>query len=145
VKSDGLIGPVVSRVVAMSKRFEGQGDLLGDDIWRLYAAKAPTLGLWAVLDDVGQIVGHILAQILPYNGRYVAWVTQVESDQVVSGAAVDDVIDTLEEWVREFNSSFAKDIKGLVTEMIFETARGDAWIRHSGWERYRTTFRRFVR
>lgn len=129
--------PVCERIRAMSARFDGNPEALVDDVWKQYAAKAPTLGLFVAIED-DQIVGHLLAFVRDWDGRWVGWIAQVEHDRVADRATVDGVIATLTDWIEQWNFSFAT--KGFrVDEMIFCTPHmHDAWARHSGFTDYRS-------
>src|SRR3990167_10166356 len=128
--------PVCEHIRSMSARFDGNPDALVDEVYKKWAEKSPLLGLFVGIED-DQIVGHILAFIKEYDGRWVAWITEVESDQVVSRSFRDHTLAILGEWVHTFN--FTYKAQGIyVGEMMNCTPHmKDAWSRHSGFLPYR--------
>ncbi len=59
------VGP---RIIAFSQLHQGTGQALMDEVWLLFAQKSRGLGLWVVLDERDQLVGHALATVLLYDG-----------------------------------------------------------------------------
>ncbi len=136
--------PVMDRIRAMSARFDGNADALVDDVWKRFAAKDPTLGLFVGVENE-VIVGHVLAMIQPWDGRYVGWVTQVEHDHRAGRALIDAVLAVLTDWVEQFNFAFRNTQGVRVDEMIFVTTRpADVWAEHSGFTPYRYLMRRAI-
>lgn len=128
--------PACERIRAMSARFDGNADALVNDVHKQFAAKDPTLGLFVGLDEE-QIVGHVLAFIQQYDGRWVCWITQVEHDRRAGRQLIDAVLASLTDFVEQFNYSF-KNHGIRVDDMIFVTPRmTDAWAEHSGFIPYR--------
>lgn len=135
--------PACERVRAMSARFDGNPDALLDDVYQRFAKKDPTLGLFVGIDNE-EIVGHALAFVQPYDGRWVAWLVQVENDGIANRALVDSVLAVLTDWIEQWNFSFVNH--GVrVDEMLFCTPHmNDAWARHSGFTDYRSIKRRAI-
>lgn len=135
--------PVLERIRAMSARFDGNADALVDDVWKRHAEKSPLLGLFVGIEE-DQIVGHVLATIRDWDGRWVAWVAQCEHDRIADRALVDAVLAILTDWVEQWNFSFST--QGFpVTEMLFCTPHmNNAWARHSGFTDYRAIKRRAI-
>ena len=136
--------PALERVHRMSRRFDGDADALVNQVWKLLAEKSAALGFWVGVEDE-QIVGHVLAIVQPFDGRWVLWVTQAENDVRITRAFHDLVLGTLEDFCETFNYSFAA--QGLkLDRMLMTTPRnGAAWARHSGWEEYREIRQRLLR
>ena len=128
--------PACERIRAMSARFDGNPDALVDDVHQRFAKKDPTLGLFVGVQDE-QIVGHVLAFVQPFDGKWVCWICQVEHDQRAGRALIDAVIAALTDFCETFNYSFKTN--GIVVEkMIFQTPRmTDAWAEHSGFTPFR--------
>ncbi|HAM54127.1 MAG TPA: hypothetical protein DCQ64_01400 [Candidatus Rokubacteria bacterium] len=137
---------VVDRIQDYSRRFEGDADALVSDVWTLYAQKSPALGLWAVIQDE-RVVGHLLAFIRQWDGQNVAWVTQLVIDaQPVPREFRDAGMRMLESWVEQFNLVTRTQPNLRVDTMMMSTARSAAaWLRHYGFEEYRTLCRRRLR
>lgn len=135
--------PACERIRAMSARFDGNADALVNDVFERFAKKDPTLGLFVGIEEE-QIVGHVLAFVQPWDGRWVAWLTQCEHDRVADRTLVDGVLTVLTEWIETFNFSFKSN--GIrVDEMLFCTPHmNDAWARHSGFTDYRSIKRRAI-
>lgn len=136
--------PALERIGRMSHRFDGNDEGLVTTVCKLHAEKSPALGLWVGVHE-DRIVGHALAQIQQYDGRWVVWLTQVEADVPVGSAYRDRVLAAIEEWAAQFNASFKA--QGIhVTEMLMSTPRmTSAWPRHSGFEPLRVIHRRPMR
>src|SRR3989304_5876641 len=71
--------PARERVHRMSRRFDGDADALVNQVWKLLAEKSAALGFWVGVEDE-QLVGPVLGIVQPFDGRWVLWVTQAESD-----------------------------------------------------------------
>lgn len=143
----------IERIRRMSHRHGGNPDGLVEQVWKLYAEKAPSLGLWIGVDD-GQIVGHMLAFVQQYDGRWVVWLTQVETDHSVDRHMHDLVMATLDDFAHTFNFLFKN--QGIVVDEILMTtphlmsdhrggAARDVWDRFAGFQRYREVRRRPLR
>jgi len=133
--------PALERVHRMSRRFDGDADALVNQVWKLLAEKSAALGFWVGVEDE-QIVGHVLAIVQPFDGRWVLWVTQAESDVRITRAFHDLVLGTLEDFAETFNFSFAA--QGITLDrMLMTTPRSEvAWMKHSGWQPYRSIMSR---
>lgn len=136
----------VDRIRDSSRRFEGDAEALVNDVWKLYAERSPALGLWVVVEGE-RVVGHLLAFIRQWDGQHVAWVTQLVIDaQPVSREFREDGIRALEAWVEQFNLAVRAQPNLQVDTMMMSTPRSAAaWLRHYGFEDYRTLCRRRVR
>ena len=128
--------PVLERIHAMSVRFDGNADALVNDVWKQVADKSPTLGLFVAIEDE-QIMGHALGFIRDWDGRWVAWLTQVQLDHVVGHATHDQMLAFLGEWVEQFNLAFKAHGIHVAEMMDCTPLMHDAWARHSGFTPYR--------
>lgn len=128
--------PVVARIHAMSARFDGNADALVDDVYKKHAEKSPFLGLFVALDD-DEIVGHLLAFVQQWDGRWVSWITQCESDRPVNRAFRDHTLAVVAEWVELFNFSFKNHGIHVDDMMDCTPHMSDGWARHSGFTPYR--------
>jgi len=128
--------PALERIRAMSARFDGNAESLVNDVCKLHAEKSPLLGLFVAIEDE-QVVGHALAFVRDWDGRWVAWVTQVEMDHPVDRVLRGELLAVLGRWVEEFNLAFK--VQGIhVSEMMICTPlMHDGWARHSGFTPYR--------
>lgn len=145
--SGQYLEPLMQRIGVMSSQFDGAGSTLVVQTYRLYADGTPYLGLWAAVDEHNEVVGHALGDIEFWNGRMVAWVSQVKMDGPAGYALKEVFMFALDAWVREAND-YAKQHNQTwqVSEVMMMTPRmTEGWARHSGFDVYRTVYRRNVR
>ena len=139
----------MARIEAFSHRLGGNASLLKTQTWELFAKASPLLGLWLAFKK-DQIVGHSLAQIQSWDGRLVAWVNQVEMDNVAGKALKDTYITSVENWVHSVNQQLKASQAEPVREIMMVTRRGttanfDHWSRHAGFDPYLTIYRREIK
>ena len=135
--------PVCERIRNMSARFDANPQGLVDEVHKRFASKDPALGLFVGIEN-DEIVGHVLAIIEQYDGRWVAWIKQGEHDGRAGRAVIDAVLACLTEWVEVVNLAF-KDHGIHVVDLLFSTPRmTDAWLAHSGFLPFRYLMQRKI-
>jgi len=141
---------VVDRIAAFSRRYGAKPDAFIHNLWTLFAAKSPLLGIWAAMPDVSPYdittrpIGHIVTTIEPFNGATVAWVQQCEMDTRTPQIFVDTFLTQMEAWIAEANAILPP--ANHVTETLFMTTRDtEVWTRRAGFDLHRTIYRRPVR
>lgn len=138
----------MTRVEKMSARLGGNAQLLKAQVWELYAKASPLLGLWLAFKG-DQPVGHALGQVQSWDGRFVAWINQVEMDTTAGAALKDTFINALEGWVHTVNRHLKQANQPVIREILMVTRRGtakhfDHWSRHSGFDPYLTIYIRHI-
>lgn len=135
---------VIERIRRMAYRHDGNGDLLVNEVWNAYAQKDPTYAVWAVIAFDGTIIGHALAKIVDYDGKWVGWVKQVEMDTPSAKLLKEQFLDAVNRWIREVNLAL-EPRKIEVRDLMMSSPRmTDGWARHAGFEPYRMVYRRRV-
>lgn len=144
-----LFEQLLARIRAMSHRCGGNAVLLSNQVWNLFAADSPLLGLWLAFHrDV--VIGHALGQVQSWDGRLVGWVHQVEMSTVAGQALKDKFLVSLEQWVQTANVSLKPTGQSPITELMMVTRRTpnalfDHWSRHAGFDPYLVIYRRPVK
>ena len=134
---------VLDRITAFSLRYGAKPAGLINNLWTLFAAHSPLLGIWGSLGETG-LNGHIVTTIEPFNGATVAWVLQCEMDRRTPQSFVDDFLLDMEAWIATANAVLPPTNK--VTETLFMTTRDtEVWTRRAGFDLHRTIYRRPVR
>jgi hypothetical protein len=147
--SAALFAVVIQRIEAMSHRLGGNGAHLKQQVWDLYAKNSSLLGLWAAVKD-DQVIGHALGQVQQWDGRWVAWINQVEMDTHAGKALKDTFLTSVENWVHLINQQCQQaNSTDRIREIFMVTRRGaansfDHWSRHAGFDPYLTIYRREV-
>lgn len=139
---------VVDRIAAFSRSYGAKPEAFVHNLWTLFAAKSPLLGVWAALPPdatyVAPVCGHIVTTIEPFNGATVAWVQQCQMDLRTPQAFIDTFLLDMEAWIAEANAVLPAANK--VTETLFMTTRDtEVWTRRAGFDLHRTIYRRPVR
>lgn len=136
---------VVARITAFSLRYGAKPTAFVNNLWTLFAAHSPLLGVWASLPTHGtEPDGHIVTTIEPFNGATVAWVQQCEMDHRTPQSFVNAFLLELEAWISTANVVLPAANK--VTETLFMTTRDtEVWTRRAGFDLHRTIYRRPVR
>jgi hypothetical protein len=138
--SSRWLEPALERVRAMAARWGTDADDLVNATWMMFAQKSKALGLWVGVRDC-ELIGHVLADIRMWDGKPVVWVSQLETDVVVTRTYRDYVLKTIDEWALEA----AAVLKVTVTEHVMSTPRMvDGWARLSGYEPYRVLHKRRI-
>lgn len=111
----------VARIAAMSERHGGDGTWLSQHVWTLFAARSPLLGLWVRVDNVGEVIGHLVATVQQWDGENVAWIHQAEND----GPPLDrdfweHGLGELRAWIRSVNTSLPEGTPA-VQRCLFST------------------------
>lgn len=132
-----LFPPTIERVRRMSTRYGGDGDSTAQTAWALFAGRQPQLGLWAGVEQ-GMVVGHMFATLQTWDGEYVGWVHQLESDQPLTQAAWDAGMTALRAWVGELNA--AGQANGIVVRKLLMSTPHNPKVfeRRGGWRVFRT-------
>ena len=128
--------PALERIRTMSGRFDGNAEALVNDVWKQIAEKSQTVGLFVAIED-DRIVGHALGFVQQYDGRWVAWINQVEMDRPVDRVLRGELLAVLGAWVEEVNALVKSHGIHVDEMMICTPLRNDEFARHSGFTDYR--------
>lgn len=125
--------PAVERIEAFSRWAGGDPIPLGNQVWKAFAERSPSLGLWVVVED-GRLIGHLLADIRTWDGRYVGWVLQLQLDgghDAITAAEVASTLAAMDTWISTWN---AQARGAEVREILFVTPHEtEAWAKKFGF------------
>src|SRR5215831_10800332 len=133
----------IERIEAFSHLMGARGaQQLGQQVWTLFAAGSPDLGLWVVLDD-GHLVGHLLVLLTIWDQEPVGWVTQAQLDDGLSlGEWAPRFLAEMELWAARTNAHYAKQGIKMRTLMMTSFRRSQAWARRFGFQEFRMIYHR---
>ena len=136
---------VADRIAAFSRTFGADPTAFVSNLWTLFATKSPLCGVWAMLAEDGQIVGHAVTTIEAWNGAHVAWIHQVKNDTPAPRSLMEAWLADVDAWIANANE-ILKSSGIRVTDCMFITTREtEAWARRVGFDKHRVVYRRSVR
>ena len=137
--------PVLDRIRAMSRRFNGDPDIMVTDVWDCLSKRSQALGLWAGV-EADDTLGHLLMFIRIHDGQWAGWISQCEVDTPVSRGVKDQVVGAMADFVDQWNLAYGKSPhNALVTKFRMCTPRSEeAWGRYLGFTHYRNEMERSV-
>ena len=135
-----FLDQTITRICLFNLRYGGNPTELREIIWNRFAGGIQSMGLFADIQQ-GQVVGHVLGFVERWDGKSVAWISQAEHDYHMTRQIRDLWLAYIKDWIRQVNVS-VQDPTKHIKEILFITKRpSDAWVRHTGFEPYRTIMR----